>query len=228
MSREHEHYEHVLRPTADLQPYEKNSRLHPPHQLRKLKEAIETFGFTTPLIIDEEDRIICGHGRQTVALEIGLEEVPCIVVTGLTDVERRALVIADNRLSDLGRFDTDLLLQELGELSEDGVDLSSIGYDPSDMDALFHGAGLEPAEDKGKRRKTDGAKKLANQVQRALTVAQNEATAAYTEYQAKADAKDASEASFSSGKAAFGSEVLSWISQFLGVVPDADDVLADL
>jgi hypothetical protein len=69
------------------------------------------------------------------------------------------------------------------------------------MDALFHGAGLEPAEDKGKRRKTDGAKKLANQVQRALTAAQNEATAAYTEYQAKADAKDASEASFNSGKA---------------------------
>jgi hypothetical protein len=151
---------------------------------------------------------------------------PCF--TGLTEAERKALVIADNRLSDLGRFDTDLLLMELGELSEDGFDLGSIGYDPSDMDALFHGAGLEPEPAKAKKRKVEGAKKLANHVQRALTAAQDGAAAAYVEFEAKADAKDASEAAFLSGKASFGSEVLSWISKYLGAVPDADDVVSDL
>lgn len=223
MSREHDRYEHVYRPTDLLQPYDKNSRIHSPHQLRKLRDAVEQFGFTNPILIDEDDRIIAGHGRWSVAQDLGLAELPCIIVTGLSDVERKALVIADNRLSDLGRFDTDTLLMELGELSEDGFDLGSIGFDPSDMDALFHGSGVEPEPPKEKKRRVDGAKKLANKVQRAMAEAENEATASYAAYQSNADAKDANEAAFNSGKASLGSEVLSWISQFLGVVPDADD-----
>lgn len=227
MTREYDRYEHVHRPTELLQPYEKNSRVHSPHQLRKLRGAVEQFGFTNPLLIDEDDRIIAGHGRWSVARAMGLAEVPCIIVAGLTEAERKALVIADNRLSDLGRFDTDLLLQELGELSEDGLDLGSIGFDPSDMDALFHGSGEEPKTDRAKKRRVDGAKKLANLVQRAMVEAENEATASYAAYQSKADPKDANEAAFNSGKASCGSQVLSWISQYLSVVPDADDDLAD-
>ena len=128
-------------PTDVLKPYERNARTHSPEQVAQLVASISQFGFTNPLLIDEESRIIAGHGRLEAAKASGMDEVPCIVLSGLTDEQRRALVLADNQLAMNAGWDLELLKGELGDLQAAGFDTSVIGFDPEFLNGLFD---LEP------------------------------------------------------------------------------------
>ena len=112
-----------------LRPYERNAKKHGPGQVEKLKASIMEFGFLTPCLIDSDYNIIAGHGRVMAAKELGLETVPCVFIEGLTDEQRRAYILADNRLGELGEWDIDIVVGELIELDELGFDVELTGFD---------------------------------------------------------------------------------------------------
>lgn len=107
-----------------LAPYARNSRKHPPEHIQQIAQSITEFGWTQPILVDGQNGIIAGHGRYAAALHLGLKAVPVIELTGLTEAQKRALVIADNKLTDNSTFDIDMLRVELEELQSDGFDLS--------------------------------------------------------------------------------------------------------
>lgn len=115
-----------------LKPYEKNAKKHPPEQVKKIARSIEEFGFLSPVLIDKNNRIIAGHGRVLAAKQIGLEYVPCVYVEGLTDAQRRAYILADNRLGEITGWDEDLLNAELFELDGLDFDITITGFDLDD------------------------------------------------------------------------------------------------
>ena len=111
---------------SDLTPYEKNARTHSEEQIEKIINSINEFGFINPVIIDENNMILVGHGRTEAAKEAGLTEVPYKRVTNLTEDQKRAYILADNKLSDLGGWDLDILSEELEEIS---LDMSQFGFE---------------------------------------------------------------------------------------------------
>lgn len=113
----------------ELKPYEKNAKIHGAGQIEKLKASIEEFGFLTPCLIDEDYNLIAGHGRVMAAKELGMESVPCVFVEGLTEAQRRAYILADNRLGELGEWDMDLVMSELEELKDMDFDIELTGFD---------------------------------------------------------------------------------------------------
>ena len=113
----------------DLKPYERNAKLHSEEQIEKIAASIEEFGFLNPCLIDEAGNIIAGHGRVEAAKLLGMKKVPCLNVNGLTEEQRRAYVLADNRLTELGEWDMDLVNQELQALSEAGFEVEITGFD---------------------------------------------------------------------------------------------------
>jgi DNA modification methylase len=134
------HFEHVIRPVSDLIGYAKNARTHSPQQVSQIAASIKEFGFTNPLLIDETNGIIAGHGRVLGAKKAGMRDVPCIIVTGLTETQKRALVLADNQLTLNGGWDTDTLVEELGILVSEGFDVSGIvGFSDEDLAKLIGG-----------------------------------------------------------------------------------------
>lgn len=116
-------------PVSKLVPYEKNAKIHGEAQLEKLKASIEEFGFLSPCLIDKDFNIIAGHGRVMAAKEMGLKTVPCVFIEGLTEEQRRAYILADNRLGELGEWDMELVFEELEELDLDGFDISVTGFE---------------------------------------------------------------------------------------------------
>ena len=98
---------------SELAPYTKNSRTHSGKQISQIEASIREFGFTNPLLIDEHGGIIAGHGRLAAATNLKLESVPCIMLSGLTDAQKRAYVIADNKLALNAGWDEALLAAEL-------------------------------------------------------------------------------------------------------------------
>lgn len=110
----------------DLKPYENNARLHPQEQIDKIENSINEFGFITPVIIDENNMILVGHGRTEAAKQAGLKEVPYKRVTNLTDEQKRAYILADNKLSDIAEWDEELLQMELDNIT---LDMSAFGFD---------------------------------------------------------------------------------------------------
>jgi len=120
-------------PVSRLKPYEKNAKIHGTNQIEKLKASIEEFGFLTPCLIDEDFNIIAGHGRVMAAKDMGMESVPCVFVEGLTEAQRRAYILADNRLGELGEWDMDLVASELQWLSENDVDIDLTGFTIEDQ-----------------------------------------------------------------------------------------------
>jgi DNA modification methylase len=114
---------------SDLIPYARNSRTHSDAQVAKLAASIKEFGFLNPVIVDGENGIIAGHGRILAAQKLGLEAVPTIEADHLTEAQRRAYVIADNRLALDAGWDDELLRIELGDLDAEGFDLSLTGFD---------------------------------------------------------------------------------------------------
>ena len=112
-----------------LRPYERNAKKHGPGQIEKLKASIIEFGFLTPCLIDSDYNLIAGHGRVMAAKELGIKTVPCVFIEGLTDEQRRAYILADNRLGELGEWDMELVWDELAELDNLGFDVELTGFD---------------------------------------------------------------------------------------------------
>lgn len=113
----------------DLKPYEHNAKIHTPDQIEKLRASIEEFGFISPCLIDEELNIIAGHGRVMAAKAAGIETVPCVFIEGLTEAQRRAYILADNKLTELGEWDEGLIKWELAELDRQGFQIELVGFD---------------------------------------------------------------------------------------------------
>ncbi|MDB5713595.1 MAG: methylase [Sphingomonadales bacterium] len=131
---------------AALVPDPRNARLHPKAQSARLIAAIQNFGFTNPILIDETNSVIAGHARRDAAVEIGLSQVPCIRLAHLTKSQKQALAIADNRLAELATWDAELLGQHLSELCDIEFDVELTGFDTAEIDVMF-AASETPATD---------------------------------------------------------------------------------
>lgn len=129
-----------------LVPYAKNAKIHGKKQLEKLKKSIEEFGFLTPCLIDKDFNIIAGHGRVMAAKELNIKKVPCVFVEGLSEQQRRAYILADNRLGELGEWDMDLVAQELNALTDDGFNIDLTGFTIDD--AIVAGEAVSDIVDK--------------------------------------------------------------------------------
>ena len=111
-----------------IKPYENNAKIHGAEQVEKLKASIEEFGFLTPCLIDKNYNLIAGHGRVMAAKEIGMEKVPCVFIEGLTEAQRKAYILADNRLGELGTWDMDVVVGELESLRDADFDIELTGF----------------------------------------------------------------------------------------------------
>ena len=123
-------------PLASLTPYARNARTHSGAQVAQIAASIAEFGFTNPILVDGEHGVIAGHGRLLAARKLGMTEVPTIELSHLTPAQKRAYVLADNRLALNAGWDEDLLRIELGDLRTEGFDLGLTGFDPDEI-ALF-------------------------------------------------------------------------------------------
>lgn len=133
-----------MRPVAALVAYDKNSRTHSKAQILQVAASIQEWGWTTPILIDENDLILAGHARLAAAKEIGLKDVPCIVARGWTANQKRAYVIADNKLAENAGWDLAILKEELGSIDATGFDLSLTGFSENELGRLLfkEGEGL--------------------------------------------------------------------------------------
>ena len=125
------------RPVAALVLYARNARTHRPEQVAQIAGSIREFGFTNPVLIDEAGGIIAGHGRVLAAQKLGLDAVPCIVLAHLTKTQRRAYVLADNKLALNAGWDDELLRIELSDLKLDGFDLDLTGFSELELGTLL-------------------------------------------------------------------------------------------
>ena len=121
-----------------LIPYAKNSRTHSAEQVAQIAASIKEFGFNNPVLIDEDNGIIAGHGRVMAAQKLGLQTVPCIRLAHLSDTQRKAYVIADNRLALNAGWDDQMLTLELQELDGEDFDLSLLGFEADELNALLN------------------------------------------------------------------------------------------
>ena len=124
-------------PVADLKEYGQNSRTHSTLQVGQIAESIKAFGWTNPLLVDEARVLIAGHGRLAAAKLLGLAEVPCIELAHLSEAQKKAYIIADNKLALNAGWDNELLALEFGELQELGFDLDLTGFDAGELEALM-------------------------------------------------------------------------------------------
>lgn len=124
-----EFYENKVADVADLIPYALNSRGHSDEQVAQIAASIRSFGFTNPVLIDESNNLIAGHGRLLAARKLGLEKVPAVVVTGMDERKRRALVIADNKLALNATWDMEALLVEMKDLGDEFGGLMGFSQD---------------------------------------------------------------------------------------------------
>lgn len=127
----------TARATASLIPYAKNSRTHSDQQIQQVAASIREFGFTNPVLIDEQDSIIAGHGRVLAAQLLGLDDVPCIVLDGLSETQKQAYVIADNKLALNAGWDAELLRLELLDLQDADFDMDLTGFSTEELDGLL-------------------------------------------------------------------------------------------
>lgn len=124
-------------PREALIPYARNARTHSEQQVNQLAASMREFGFTNPVLVDEQNGLIAGHGRLQAAIKLGLAQVPAIRLEGLTEAQKRALVIADNKLAMNAGWDLDLLKVELTDLDSAGFDLSITGFSDLELGALL-------------------------------------------------------------------------------------------
>jgi len=142
----------ITRKVADLIPYAHNSRMHGEAQIAQIAASITEFGFTNPVLIDEQSTIIAGHARVLGAQRLKMTTVPCVVLPGLTDAQKAAYVIADNKLALNARWDEEMLQTELARLADLQFDLNLTGFSEVEINALLEEiiADLtEPAADTG-------------------------------------------------------------------------------
>ncbi len=130
-------------PIDKLQPYEKNARTHSAEQVDKIAASIIRFGFNNPILVDTNNGIVAGHGRLMAAKQLGLTELPIVILTHLSDADRRAYIMADNKLAELAGWDEGLLASELRDLRDEDFDLSVIGFSDEELKNLID---FEPEE----------------------------------------------------------------------------------
>jgi len=124
-------------PVANLIPYARNARTHSDAQVAQVAASIREFGWTNPVLIDPEGGIIAGHGRVLAARKLGMDEVPCITLGHLTETQRRAYILADNKIALNSGWDEEMLHLELTDLQEMGADLGLIGFGQDELDKLL-------------------------------------------------------------------------------------------
>jgi ParB-like chromosome segregation protein Spo0J len=126
-----------------LIPHARNARTHSEDQVAQIAGSIAEFGFVNPVLVGDDGVIVAGHGRVLAARKLGLADAPVIVLTHLTPTQRRALMIADNRIAENARWDDEMLAAELTALKNEDVDLALLGFDDADLDRLLAETGDE-------------------------------------------------------------------------------------
>lgn len=135
------------RSTASLQPYANNARTHPKTQIKKIARSLQTYGWTNPLLIDGAGTVLCGHGRLEASKQLGMTEVPVIILDHLSEADRRAYIIADNEIATRAGWSKSMLQTELQGLLEIGYELELTGFDTIEIDTLLSLDEGEAAED---------------------------------------------------------------------------------
>jgi ParB-like chromosome segregation protein Spo0J len=130
-------------PLERLQPYERNARIHSEAQIASIAASIQEFGFTAPILVDSADGILAGHGRLAAAKLLGLPEAPVVVLDHLNEEQRRAYVLADNKLAENAGWDLELLRQEINAME---IDPAVLGFGEDDLARLQDGLELEQFE----------------------------------------------------------------------------------
>jgi len=136
-----------LWPLARLVPYERNARTHSPEQVAQIAASIQEFGFTNPILVDSDDGILAGHGRLAAAKDLGLTQVPVIVLDHLSAAQRRAYVIADNQLALNAGWDMELLQQEVAALNLQDFNLDLLGFSTELIEGLLDPDGIDDVEE---------------------------------------------------------------------------------
>ncbi len=126
-----------MTPPDKLEPYAGNARTHSDEQVAQIAASIEEFGFTNPILAGSDGVIIAGHGRLLAAQLLGLDKVPVITLDHLSEAQRRALAIADNKIAENAGWDEDLLRAELAALQNMEFDLDIVGFSDADLDDLM-------------------------------------------------------------------------------------------
>ncbi len=126
----------VTRRVDDLIPYARNSRTHSDEQVAQIAASIREFGFTNPVLVDADNGIIAGHGRVLAARKLGMAEVPCIELSHLSEAQKKAYIIADNKLAMNAGWDNELLAVEIAELDAVGFDVGLLGFEDSELLSL--------------------------------------------------------------------------------------------
>lgn len=135
---------------SELKPYKNNARTHSPKQIEQLAQSMKEFGWTNPILVDQDNNIIAGHGRLEAAHLLGIKEVPIIQLSHLTEEQRRAYILADNKLTENAGWDNDILAIELEYLTSLDFDIELTGFDTGEVDFLIDGSvdeGLDPADE---------------------------------------------------------------------------------
>lgn len=138
--------------TEDLIPYARNSRTHDESQVAQIAASIKEFGWTNPILLDGENGIIAGHGRVLAAQKLGETKVPTIELAHMTDIQKRAYIIADNKLALNSGWDEQLLALEIEELKNAEFDLDLLGFNIDDINKIIADVNFDPAteEEQGK------------------------------------------------------------------------------
>ena len=126
----------IYRSVDELIPYARNAKQHSESQVAQIAASIKEFGFTNPILTDADNGIIAGHGRLMAAQKLGLDKVPTIELAHLSETQKRAYILADNKLAELAGWDNDMLSVEFAELLNDGFDLSLTGFSDEEINAL--------------------------------------------------------------------------------------------
>ena len=137
----------TYRPIVELIPYARNARTHSEAQVALIAGSIREFGFTNPILVDGENGIIAGHGRVMAARQLGMTAVPVIELAHLSAAQKRAYILADNRLAEAAGWDAQLLALEVADLSDLGIDLMSLGFEARELDDLLRGDMADPREE---------------------------------------------------------------------------------
>lgn len=134
-------------PIDSLIPYANNARTHSPEQVAQIVSSVKEFGWTNPVLIDEQGGIIAGHGRVLAARKLEIKEVPCIRLPGLTKAQKRAYMLADNKLALNAGWDDNMLSLELSALSDVGFNFDTIGFEMPEVEALLKQPSTKDATD---------------------------------------------------------------------------------
>ena len=135
----------IKKNTSDLIPYINNPRNHDQEQITKIASSIKEFGFTNPILIDPDNGVIAGHGRLMAAKKLNMNQVPCIILEDLTEIQKKAYVIADNNIALKSGWNDELLNLEIENLKELDFDIDLLGFSDEDLDDIFE-AGTNTSE----------------------------------------------------------------------------------